>query len=60
MTTKIEIKKLDNEGRGIGYLDNKIVFVNNALPNEIVEAEITKNKKKYSEAITKEVIEKVH
>ena len=58
MTTKIEIKKLDNEGRGIGYLDNKIVFVNNALPNEIVEAEITKNKKKYSEAITKEVIEK--
>ncbi len=58
MTTKIEIKKLDNEGRGIGYLDNKIVFVNNALPNEIVEAEIIKNKKKYSEAITKEVIEK--
>ena len=58
MTTKIEIKKLDNEGRGIGYFDNKIVFVNNALPNEVVDVEITKNKKKYSEGITKEVINK--
>lgn len=55
MTTKIEIKKLDNEGRGIGYYNNKIVFVNNALPGELVEVEITKNKKKYSEGTTKEV-----
>ena len=36
MTTKIQIKKLDNEGRGIGYFDNKIAFISNALPGEEV------------------------
>ena len=49
MTTKMIIKKLDNEGRGITYLDDKILFVSNALPGEEVEVEITKDKKKYAE-----------
>ena len=44
MTTKIQIKKLDNEGRGIGYFDNKIVFISNALPDEEVVVDFTKNK----------------
>ena len=58
MTTKIEIKKLDNEGRGIGYFDDKIIFVDNALPGELVDVEVIRSKSKYSEGITKNVIEK--
>ena len=44
------IDRLDHQGRGITYIDNKIVFVENALPGEEVEVEIVKEDKKYSEA----------
>ena len=47
---KVKIEKLDNFARGITYLNNKICFVDNALPNEVVEIEITKEKAKYLEA----------
>lgn len=46
----LKIEKLDHNGRGITKLDNKTVFVKNALPNEIVEIKIKKEKKKYIEA----------
>ncbi len=47
----IKIEKLDNQGRGICYVNNRITFVKNALPEEIVNIEITKSNKKYNEAI---------
>ncbi len=56
MTTRMIIEKLDNEGRGIGYKDGKIVFVNNALPKEEVNVQITKEKKKYMEGVTTDII----
>lgn len=37
---KIEIKKLGINGEGIGYIDKKVCFIDNALPGEIVEVEI--------------------
>ena len=37
----IEIVRMDNQGRGIGYIDGKIVFVPNTLISEIVDVEIT-------------------
>ena len=46
----IEITELDHSGRGIGRLNNKIVFVENALPNEVVNIRITNEKKKFIEA----------
>ncbi len=58
MTTKIQIKKLDNEGRGIGYFNNKIAFISNALPDEEVLVNFTKEKKKYYEGVTQEIIKK--
>ena len=58
MTTKIQIKKLDNEGRGIGYFNNKIAFISNALPDEEVQVNFTKEKKKYYEGVTQEIIKK--
>ena len=47
---EVTIEKLDNFGRGITYINDKIVFVENALPEEEVKIEIINDKKKYSEA----------
>ena len=49
MPIKLVINKLDNQGRGISYYNNKIIFIYNALPNEEVEVEITKETSKYYE-----------
>lgn len=45
----LKINRFDHQGRGIGILNNKIIFIKNALPDEIVEYEIIKNKKNYLE-----------
>ena len=50
------IEKLDNFGRGITYYNDKIVFVYNALPQEIVTLNLIKETKKYYEATVKEYI----
>lgn len=53
---EIEIVKFDNLGRGIGYIDNKIVFVPKTVPGDIVKIEITINKKNILEGKILEVI----
>lgn len=47
----MKIEKLDHQGRGICYYNDLITFVDNALPGEEVEIKITKQDKKYNEAI---------
>jgi 23S rRNA (uracil1939-C5)-methyltransferase len=54
---KVKIEKLDNLGRGITHINNKICFIENALPNEIVEITINKETNKYIEASTKKNLE---
>ena len=39
---EIKIEKFDDFGRGICYIDNKVTFVPNAIPNDLVEIKITK------------------
>jgi len=46
----LKIKNLDHFGRGIGRIDEKIVFVPFALKDEIVDVIITTDKKNYMEA----------
>lgn len=46
----MKIVKMDNQGRGITYYNEKIVFVNNALPNEEVEIKLILDKKNFSVA----------
>lgn len=53
---EVTIEKLDHQGRGITHIDGKIIFVEQALPDEIVDIEIIKDKKNYAEAITKSII----
>ena len=47
MEFQVEIVRLDDRGRGIGYLNGKIVFVEDALPQELVRVKMTREKKKY-------------
>ena len=54
----IEITSLDHSGKGIGKFNNKIVFVENALPGEIVDIKILKDKKNYMEASINKIIKK--
>ena len=54
----IKIDTLDHYGRGIGKINNKIIFVDNALPGEIIEPIIIKEKKNYVEGYVKNYIKK--
>lgn len=46
---EVKITKLDNFGRGIAYVNNKICFIPNVLKDEVVTIEIIAEKKKYLE-----------
>ena len=45
---EVKIEKLDNYGRGIAYINNKICFIENTLPNEIVNIDIKEEHSKYN------------
>lgn len=49
---------LDHRGRGIAKINDKIVFIPNALPQEIVKIEITKDKRNFSEGKIVQFIKK--
>lgn len=54
----VKIYELDHQGRGIGKINNKIIFVKNALPNELVRVKIIKNYSKYCEGEIINIIKK--
>ena len=43
-------------GMGIAKLDEFVVFVNGAVPGDVVRARVTKNKKRYAEARVAELL----
>ena len=45
----INIDKLGINGEGVTYIDGKVCFVKGALPEDVVEVKIKKDKKKYME-----------
>ena len=51
----IKIDNLSHEGRGIGRLNGKTVFVSGALPQETVLARTTKRRGSFDEAIALEI-----
>lgn len=50
MFENVEIENLDHFGYGIAHINNKVIFIKNALPSEIVDIEITEDKKSFSKA----------
>lgn len=55
---KVVITKLDNKGRGICFVNNKITFVPKTLPFDEVEIVLTKENKKYNEAVVTKFLNK--
>ena len=53
---KVEVTKLDHQGRGIAKINDKIIFIPNALPGETIDVDIALEKKKYYEGFVKEII----
>lgn len=54
----IKIEAIDHFGRGITKIDGKIAFIENALPNEIVEIKLNNEKKKYIDGSVLKYIKK--
>ena len=50
------IESLDHEGRGVAHVDGKTVFIEGALPGELVEYESYRSKKSYEKAQVKRVL----
>lgn len=46
-----------NEGKSIAHYDGKVVFVKGAVPGDVVNALVTKNKKDWMEATVREVLQ---
>lgn len=55
---KLEVIDLSSEAKGVARDNGKAIFIENAYPGEIVEAEILKSKKNFSEARMTEIIRK--
>lgn len=55
---KVKIERLDDFGRGISFVNNKICFVSGVVPDEEVEIEIVKEKKNFYEAKLLEIYTK--
>ena len=53
---QLAIESLDMEGRGIAHHDGKVVFVEGALPFEVVRADVIREKSNYNQARTTEVL----
>lgn len=53
----IDISDLGHDGRGVGRLDDKAVFVHGALPGETVTARLIARNRRHDEAIVTEVIQ---
>ena len=53
-----KISRLDDFGRGITFVNNKICFVNNALIDEEIDLDIINEKNKYYEANCTKIIKK--
>ncbi|MBU2709713.1 23S rRNA (uracil(1939)-C(5))-methyltransferase RlmD [Zooshikella harenae] len=55
--TALRVEKLSHDGRGIAYWQKKPIFINGALPNELVEVDITSNRTRFLEGNVKSLLE---
>lgn len=53
---KANIDSLSHEGRGVSHVDDKVVFIDNALPGEEVEFSYVSTRAKFSEGVAENVI----
>ncbi|MDZ7749638.1 MAG: TRAM domain-containing protein [Halofilum sp. (in: g-proteobacteria)] len=53
---ELDVADLDHEGRGVGRVDGKVVFVDGALPGERVRARYTRTGRRFDEACVERVL----
>ena len=54
---ELRIEDLTHDGRGVARANKKAIFVNGALPGELVQARIVKRHRQYDEAVVTAVLE---
>ncbi len=54
---EVEIQKLAFGGKGVTRVDNRVIFVEGALPGDRVLIRIRRKRKSYAEAIVKQIIQ---
>ena len=54
----VKIERMDHLGSGIGYINNKIIFVKGALIGETVDVDITKEKRSFYEGKLRSIVVK--
>jgi 23S rRNA (uracil1939-C5)-methyltransferase len=54
----VTIKRIGINGEGVGYYRRKAVFINGALPGEVVKAKVTRSENKFIEALVQHVEKK--
>lgn len=57
VSEEVLIEDLSHDARGIARIDGKIVFIEGALPGEIVRFRYVKKKKDYDEAVLQDLIQ---
>jgi 23S rRNA (uracil1939-C5)-methyltransferase len=55
---QVEVEDLAFDGKAVGHLDGKVVFLRGGLPGETVMAEIFRSKPRYEEGIVREILKK--
>ncbi len=53
----VKIESLSHDGRGVTHINGKAVFVEGALPNELVKISAIKQTRQYDDAIVDEILE---
>lgn len=53
---ELDISSLSHDGRGVGRLEGKAIFVDGALPGERVRARLAERHKTYDEAVVEDVL----
>ena len=53
----VKIEKLDHQGRGLAYFQNKPLFIDGALSGELLDIQILESKKRYSKGQIKKLVE---
>ena len=51
----VHVEKLDHQGRGIAYFQNKPLFIDGGLCGESLDIQISESKKRYSKGVIKKI-----
>ena len=51
----VKIEKIAAEGKSIAYIDDKVLFVPNTVPGDVVDVQVTRKRKSFMEGFVTHV-----